>query len=120
MKNDHAPEALILLHADGKADQKHLDELVDKLVAIFGNAELVRGISNLLDLGREIDSLRRNLQREHVKRLAAGLVRPSSAVAGVASTARAMPMMPNRLPRREVSGLDRPPRLRMNRMVAPM
>src|SRR5690554_271618 len=37
----------------------------------------------------------------------------------VASTARAMPTMPNRLPRREVSGLDSPPRLRMNRMAAP-
>ena len=30
---------------------------------------------------RAIDSLRRNLQREHVKRLAAGLLRPASAVA---------------------------------------
>ena len=38
----------------------------------------------------------------------------------VASTAMAMPTMPNRLPRRAVSGLERPPRLRMNRMVAPM
>jgi hypothetical protein len=31
--------------------------------------------------GRDVDSLRRNLQREHVKRLASGLVRPASAVA---------------------------------------
>ena len=38
----------------------------------------------------------------------------------VASTAIVMPMMPNRLPRRAVSGLDSPPRLRMKRMVAPM
>ena len=38
----------------------------------------------------------------------------------VASTAMAMPIMPYRLPRREVSGLDRPPRLRMKRMVAPI
>ena len=38
----------------------------------------------------------------------------------VASTAMAMPAMPNRLPRRAVSGLDSPPRLRMKRMVAAM
>ena len=38
----------------------------------------------------------------------------------VASTAIVMPTMPNRLPRRAVSGLERPPRLRMKRMVAPM
>src|SRR5437764_11738211 len=31
-----------------------------------------------------------------------------------------MPMMPKRLPRRAVSGLDRPPRLRMKRIVEPM
>ncbi len=31
--------------------------------------------------GGEIDTLRRNLQREHLKRLAAGLVRPSSTIA---------------------------------------
>jgi hypothetical protein len=30
-----------------------------------------------------------------------------------------MPIMPYRLPRREVSGFDSPPRLRMKRMVAP-
>lgn len=34
-----------------------------------------------LKSGAEIDSLRRNLQREHVRRVATGLVRPSSAVA---------------------------------------
>jgi hypothetical protein len=34
-----------------------------------------------LKSGAEIDSLRRNLQREHVRRVAAGLLRPSSAVA---------------------------------------
>jgi hypothetical protein len=28
--------------------------------------------------GRDVDSLRRNLQREHIKRLAAGLLRPSA------------------------------------------
>ena len=38
----------------------------------------------------------------------------------VASTAIAMPMMPYRLPRRDVSGLDSPPRHRMKRIVAPM
>jgi hypothetical protein len=37
----------------------------------------------------------------------------------VASTAMVIPIMPYRLPRREVSGLERPPRLRMNRIVAP-
>jgi hypothetical protein len=37
----------------------------------------------------------------------------------VASTAMVMPMMPYQLPRREVSGLERPPRLRMKRIVAP-
>ncbi len=49
--------------------------------------------------------------------------RPAAVTRGpntVASTAIVMPMMPNRLPRREVSGFDRPPRLRMNRMVAAM
>ena len=34
-----------------------------------------------LKTGAEIDSLRRNLQREHARRVATGLVRPSSAVA---------------------------------------
>jgi hypothetical protein len=38
----------------------------------------------------------------------------------VASTAIAMPIMPYRLPRRELSGFDRPPRLKMKRMVAPI
>ena len=38
----------------------------------------------------------------------------------VASTAMIMPMMPYRLPRREVSGFESPPRLRMKRMVAPI
>ncbi len=36
----------------------------------------------------------------------------------VASTAIAMPTMPNQLPRREVSGLESPPSDRMNRMIA--
>ena len=45
---------------------------------------------------------------------------PTRGPAMVASTASAMPMTPNRLPRREVSGLDKPPRLRIKRMVAPM
>ena len=47
----------------------------------------------------------------------AGVTRGPSTVA---STATAMPTMPKTLPRRAVSGLDRPPRLRMKRMVAPM
>ena len=38
----------------------------------------------------------------------------------VASTAMVMPMTPYRLPRREVSGLERPPRLRMKSIVAPI
>ena len=38
---------------------------------------------------------------------------------GMVGMALAVPTMPNRLPRREVSGLDRPPRLRMNKMAAP-
>jgi len=38
----------------------------------------------------------------------------------VASTAIVMPAMPSRLPRRAVSGLERPPRLRTKRMIAPM
>ncbi|MNT41512.1 hypothetical protein D3C71_985370 [compost metagenome] len=46
----------------------------------------------------------------------AGLTRGPNTVA---STASAMPTMPNRLPRREVSGLESPPRLRMNKMAAP-
>ena len=44
-------------------------------------------------------------------------------ITGLSRTARMamiMPMAPNRLPRREVSGLLRPPRLRMNRMLAMM
>ena len=48
---------------------------------------------------------------------------PASVTVGpntVASTASAMPTMPYRLPRRAVSWLERPPRLRMNKMVAPM
>jgi hypothetical protein len=38
----------------------------------------------------------------------------------VASTAMTIPIIPYRLPRRDVSWLDRPPRHRMNRMPAPM
>ena len=38
----------------------------------------------------------------------------------VASTAMAMPIIPYRFPRREDSGFERPPRLRMKRMVAAM
>ncbi|MFN9805760.1 MAG: zinc-dependent metalloprotease, partial [Betaproteobacteria bacterium] len=45
------------------------------------HSQLADAVWSELKSGREIDSLRRNLQREHVKRLAAGLVRPSSAVA---------------------------------------
>src|SRR5688572_23643859 len=37
----------------------------------------------------------------------------------VASTAIAMPIMPYRFPRREVSGFESPPRLRMKRIAAP-
>jgi len=45
------------------------------------HGQLADAVWSELKGGREIDSLRRNLQREHVKRVAAGLVRPSSAVA---------------------------------------
>jgi hypothetical protein len=45
------------------------------------HGQLADAVWSELKSGREIDSLRRNLQREHVKRVAAGLVRPSSAVA---------------------------------------
>ena len=38
----------------------------------------------------------------------------------VASTAMVMPIMPYRLPRLELSGLERPPKLRMKSIVAPI
>jgi len=42
---------------------------------------LAAAIWSELKTGREIDSLRRNLQREHARRLATAIVRPTSAVA---------------------------------------
>jgi hypothetical protein len=46
----------------------------------------------------------------------AGATRPAT----VATTAIAMPIIPYRFPRREDSGFDSPPRLRMKRIVAAM
>jgi hypothetical protein len=43
--------------------------------------QLADAIWSELRTGRDIDSLRRNLQREHVRRLATALVRPASAAA---------------------------------------
>ncbi len=43
-----------------------------------------------------------------------GATRPAT----VASTASAMPIIPYRFPRRDDSGLESPPRLRMKRMIA--
>lgn len=44
-------------------------------------ARLAEAVWSELRAAREIDSLRRNLQREHVRRIAGGLVRPTPAVA---------------------------------------
>jgi len=44
-------------------------------------ARLTAAIWSELKTGRDIDSLRRNLQREHVRRLASAIVRPTSPVA---------------------------------------
>ena len=40
-----------------------------------------KGGAKVSDKAGDIDSLRRNLQREHLRRLAAGLLRPASAAA---------------------------------------
>jgi len=45
------------------------------------HARIAESTWSELKTGAEIDSLRRNLQREHARRVATGLVRPSSAVA---------------------------------------
>jgi Met-zincin/Domain of unknown function (DUF5117) len=45
------------------------------------HARLADSVWSELKSGSEIESLRRNLQREHVRRVALGLVRPSTAVA---------------------------------------
>jgi hypothetical protein len=51
-------------------------EVQDKLAAaVWSELKPVKGSA------REIDTLRRNLQREHLRRLAGGLLRPSSGVA---------------------------------------
>jgi hypothetical protein len=44
-------------------------------------SELTNAIWSELKSGREIDSMRRNLQREHARRLATGLIRPAAPVA---------------------------------------
>jgi hypothetical protein len=58
---------------------------VDDRRQLLSYAEVQSRVSDAvwgeLRSGRDIDSLRRNLQREHVRRLAGGLVRPSPAVA---------------------------------------
>jgi hypothetical protein len=45
------------------------------------HARVADSVWSELKSGSDVESLRRNLQREHVRRVAAGLVRPSSAVA---------------------------------------
>ncbi len=45
------------------------------------HARIADSVWSELKTGAEIDSLRRNLQREHARRVATGLVRPSSAIA---------------------------------------
>jgi len=45
------------------------------------HARIADSVWSELKTGAEIDSLRRNLQREHARRVATGLVRPSTAVA---------------------------------------
>jgi hypothetical protein len=57
------------------ADRKQLLTFADV------QTQLTEAIWSELKSGRSIDSLRRNLQREHLKRLATALVRPSSNVA---------------------------------------
>ena len=44
-------------------------------------ARLTEAIWSETKSGADIDSLRRNLQREHIRRLASSIVRPTSAVA---------------------------------------
>lgn len=57
------------------ADRRELVTLADV------HTTVANAVWSELKSGREIDSLRRNLQREHMRRLAGGLVRPTSAVA---------------------------------------
>ena len=65
-----------LADAENKvADRRQLLSLADV------HTQLADAVWSELKSGSEIDSLRRNLQREHARRLAAGLLRPSSAVA---------------------------------------
>jgi hypothetical protein len=68
--------AIRLADAETKvADRRQLLTLADVHGTLSG------AIWSELKSGRDIDSLRRNLQREHVRRLATGLVRPTSLVA---------------------------------------
>ncbi len=65
-----------LADAESKvADRRQLLSLAEV------HARIADSVWSELKTGAEIDSLRRNLQREHVRRVATGLVRPSSAVA---------------------------------------
>ena len=65
-----------LADAESKvADKRQLLSLAEV------HARIADSVWSELKTGAEIDSLRRNLQREHVRRVATGLVRPSSAVA---------------------------------------
>jgi hypothetical protein len=68
--------AVRLADAESKvADRRQLLSLAEV------HARIAESVWSELKTGAEIDSLRRNLQREHVRRVATGLVRPSSAVA---------------------------------------
>jgi Met-zincin/Domain of unknown function (DUF5117) len=80
--------ALDTLMADSLAGRlADAESKVDDARALLSFAEVQERLSKaiwaeLSEVGKgEIDSLRRNLQREHVRRLAAGLVRPNSATA---------------------------------------
>jgi len=65
-----------LANAEDKvADRKQLLTLADV------QARLMAAIWSEVTTGGEVDSMRRNLQREHARRLAAGVLRPTSAVA---------------------------------------
>jgi hypothetical protein len=65
-----------LADAESKvADRRQLLSLTEV------HTRLADSVWSELKSGSEIDSLRRNLQREHVRRVATGLVRPSSPVA---------------------------------------
>jgi hypothetical protein len=65
-----------LADAESKvADKRQLLSLAEV------HARIADSVWSELKTGADIDSLRRNLQREHARRVAAGLVRPSTAVA---------------------------------------